>query len=101
ALERKPPSRQAQFGFAVPRAYEHGGLRRVHDDAAAMAADLGAVMRDARASVGRGVLQLAQHLGKARLRRRPQATRAQEEAQQVARPRRRERPEPVAIEALA
>src|ERR1700730_8873829 len=74
------------FGRAFPRDSKGRSSRRVHDNASTIATDLGAVVCDTRARVGRSAAQLPQHVGEARVRWRAQAFAAQEPAQKICSP---------------
>jgi len=69
-LECQDTARQMNFGCAVPSDGKGSRGGSVHDNAPTVAPDLGAVVRDTRARVGRSAAQLPQHVGEARIRRR-------------------------------
>src|SRR5207237_9775048 len=71
------------FRLAFPRDGKGCSSGRMQDNAPAMATDLGAVVRDTCARVGRSATQLPQHVRQARVRRWPQAFAAQEPAQEI------------------
>src|ERR1700682_6396583 len=74
------------FGRALPRDGKGLSGGSVHDIAPTKATDLGAVVRDTRARVGRSVAQLPQYVGEARVRWRAPAFAAQEPAQKICGP---------------